>query len=123
MRKDVGPGANPDFVLGDEAPVRPRADEEDHRARPSRWSANDQPIDPTNRFYFAGLPQRPFDPEKAEVPPAEVGVTGKVPVVASPAALYSVEMALVMQQDRAAHRARTSTSSACRPTATGRTTG
>ena len=28
--------------------------------------ANDQPIDPTNRFYFPGLKQRPFDPEKAK---------------------------------------------------------
>ena len=28
--------------------------------------ANDQPIDPTNRFYFAGLPQRPFDLDKAK---------------------------------------------------------
>src|SRR5262249_55986907 len=24
--------------------------------------ANDQPIDPTNRFYYSGLAQRPFDP-------------------------------------------------------------
>jgi peptide/nickel transport system substrate-binding protein len=59
---------------------------------------NDQPIDPTNRFYFAGLPQRPYDPEKAKFHLQKSGITGKVPVVASPAALYSVEIALVMQQ-------------------------
>jgi len=27
---------------------------------------NDQPIDPTNKYYFAGLPQRTFDPQKAK---------------------------------------------------------
>jgi len=60
--------------------------------------ANDQPIDPTNRFHFAGLPQRAFDLDKAKFHLQKSGITGKVPVVTSPAAMYSVEIALVMQQ-------------------------
>jgi len=61
--------------------------------------ANDQPIDPTNRFFFAGLPQRPYDPEKARfhLQKANLG-SAPVPIVTSPAALYSVEMALMLQQ-------------------------
>ena len=40
---------------------------------------NDQPVDPTNRFYFAGLPQRTFDLDKAKFHLKKSGVTGKVP--------------------------------------------
>ncbi|SPA14959.1 Glutathione ABC transport system substrate binding protein GsiB [Cupriavidus taiwanensis] len=102
MRKDVGPGANPDFILG----MKYLLDRQQMRqsiALGNAVVANDQPIDPTNRFYFKDLPQRPFDPEKAKFHLRKSGVTGKVPVVTSPAALYSVEMALVLQQ--AAQRA------------------
>jgi peptide/nickel transport system substrate-binding protein len=97
MRKDTGPGANPDFVLA----MKHLFDREQMKktiALDQAVVANDQPIDPTNRFHFAGLPQRPFDPEKAKFHLKKAGITGAVPIVASPAALYSVEMALVMQQ-------------------------
>ena len=97
MRLDMAPGSNPDFVLA----MKYLFDREQMRktiALDQAVVANDQPIDPTNRFYFAGLPQRPFDPEKAKTHLKKSGITGAVPVVASPAALYSVEMALVMQQ-------------------------
>ena len=97
MRKDIGPGTNPDFILG----MKYLFDREQMKktiALDQAVVANDQPVDPTNRFYFAGLPQRPFDPEKAKFHLKKSGVAGPVPVVASPAALYSVEMALVMQQ-------------------------
>ena len=98
MRRDAGPGANADFVLG----MKYLFDRDQMKrsiALGHAVLANDQPIDPTNRFYFAGLPQRPFDPEKAKfhLQKANLGST-PVPVVASPAALYSVEMALVLQQ-------------------------
>jgi peptide/nickel transport system substrate-binding protein len=97
MRKDVGPGANPDFIVA----MKHLFDREQMKktiALDQAVLANDQPIDPTNRFYFAGLPQRPFDPEKAKFHLKKAGITGPVPVVASPAALYSVEMALMLQQ-------------------------
>ena len=97
IRKDTGPGANPDFVLA----MKHLFDREQMKkaiALDQAVLGNDQPVDPTNRFHFAGLPQRPFDPEKAKFHLKKSGVTGAVPVVASPAALYSVEMALVLQQ-------------------------
>lgn len=98
MRKDVGPGTNPDFILA----MKHLIDREQMRKSVALGHAvlgNDQPIDPTNRFYFAGLPQRPFDLDKAKFHLKKSGVgEAPVPVVASPAALYSVEMALVMQQ-------------------------
>lgn len=98
MRKDMGPGANPDFILA----MKHLIDREQMRKSVALGHAvlgNDQPIDPTNRFYFAGLPQRPFDLDKAKFHLKKSGIgDAPVPVVASPAALYSVEMALVMQQ-------------------------
>jgi peptide/nickel transport system substrate-binding protein len=65
MRRDNGPGSNPDFILA----MKHLFDREQmKRAITLGHSvvANDQPIDPTNRFYFAGLPQRPFDLDKAK---------------------------------------------------------
>jgi peptide/nickel transport system substrate-binding protein len=98
MRRDSGPGSNPDFVLAMKLLFNReqmvRAISLGHAV-----IANDQPIDPTNRFFFKGLPQRPFDPEKARfhLKRANIGST-PIPVVASPAATNSVEMALVIQQ-------------------------
>ncbi|MEP6875218.1 MAG: ABC transporter substrate-binding protein [Burkholderiales bacterium] len=98
MRKDAGPGANPDFILA----MKHLMDREQMRKSVALGHAvlgNDQPIDPTNRFYFAGLPQRPFDLDKAKFHLKKSGIgEAAVPVVTSPAALYSVEMGLVMQQ-------------------------
>lgn len=98
MRRDAGPGANPDFVLAMKY-LMDRAQMKRSIALGHAVVANDQPIDPTNRFYFAGLPQRPFDLDKAKfhLQKANLG-SAPIPIVASPAALYSVEMALVMQQ-------------------------
>jgi peptide/nickel transport system substrate-binding protein len=60
---------------------------------------NDQPIDPTNKYYLAGLPQRAFDPEKAKFhfQKAKVG-SAPIQIFASPAAEGSVEMAMFLQQ-------------------------
>ena len=97
MRKDIGPGTSEDFILAMKY-LFDRQQLKKTVALDHAVVANDQPIDPTNRFYFAGLPQRPFDLDKARFHLRKSGVTGKVPLVASPAALYSVEMALVLQQ-------------------------
>lgn len=97
MRKDMGPGMNPDFALG----MKYLFDREQMKkaiALDYAVVGNDQPIDPTNRFCFKGLPQRAFDLDKAKYHLRKSGVTGKVPVVTSPAALYSVEIAMVLQQ-------------------------
>lgn len=60
---------------------------------------NDQPIDPTNRYYYSGLPQRKFDPQKAKFyfQKAKLG-SAPLQVYASPAADGSVEMAVLLQQ-------------------------
>jgi peptide/nickel transport system substrate-binding protein len=60
---------------------------------------NDQPIDPTNKYYLAGLPQRTFDPDKAKFhfQKAKVG-SAPIQIFASPAADGSVEMAMFLQQ-------------------------
>jgi len=59
---------------------------------------NDQPIDPTNKYYFAGLPQRTFDPDKAKYhfQKAKLGGT-PLQLYASPAATGSVEIAMLLQ--------------------------
>jgi peptide/nickel transport system substrate-binding protein len=98
VRLDRSPGSNPDFVLALKYLLN-----RDQMLKSIQLGngvvANDQPIAATNRFYFKGLPQRPYDPEKAKwhLQRANIGNTA-IPVVASPAATSSVEMALVLQQ-------------------------
>ncbi len=98
MRSDVGPGMNPDFVLA----MKYLQDREQMLKSVALGQAvvgNDQPIDPTNRFHFAGLPARAFDPEKAKfhLKKANIG-SAKIPVICSPAAQFSVDLATVLQQ-------------------------
>jgi peptide/nickel transport system substrate-binding protein len=98
VRVDRAPGSNPDFVLALKYLLN-----RDQILKSIQLGngvvANDQPIAATNRFYFKGLPQRPYDPDKAKwhLQKANVG-SGAIPVVASPAATSSVEIALVLQQ-------------------------
>lgn len=98
IRQDVAPGNSMDFTLG----MKYLMDREQIKSAAFRnyaVIANDQPIDPTNRFHFAGLPQRPYDPEKAKFHLQKAGVLGStIPVVASVAATGSVDMAVLMQQ-------------------------
>ncbi|HEX2541271.1 MAG TPA: ABC transporter substrate-binding protein [Caldimonas sp.] len=97
LRRDSSPGNNPDFVL-----AMKHLFNREQLLKSIQLGrgvvANDQPIATSNRFYFKGLPQRPYDPEKAKwhLQKANLGST-PVPVVVSPAATNSVEMALVMQ--------------------------
>lgn len=97
MRRDGGPGSNPDFVLA----MKHLFNREQllKNIQLGRGVvANDQPIASNNRFFNKGLPQRPYDPEKAKwhLQKANLG-SAAIPVVASPAATNSVETALVMQ--------------------------
>ena len=98
MRLDTSPGSNPDFVLA----MKYMFDREQMRTALLRGHGvigNDQPIDPTNRFHFAGLPQRPFDLDRAKFHFQRSGVGGAaLPVVCSPAAPNSIDMAQLMQQ-------------------------
>jgi peptide/nickel transport system substrate-binding protein len=98
IRLDSAPGSNPDFVLA----MKLLCDREQMRRAVIRGHGvlgNDQPIDPSNRFHFAGLPQRPYDLDKAKFHFQKSGVGGaQLPVVCSPAAEHSVDLALLMQQ-------------------------
>jgi peptide/nickel transport system substrate-binding protein len=97
MRRDSGPGANPDFVL-----AMKHLFNREQMVKSILLGygevANDHPIHPSNRFHFKGLKQRPFDLDKAKwhAQKANIGSVS-IPVVVSPAATNSVEMALVMQ--------------------------
>ena len=98
IRLDNAPGNNPDFVRG----MKLLLDREQMRMAVIRGHGvlgNDQPIDPSNRFFFPGLPQRAFDPERAKFHLGKAGVgSTSLPVVCSPAAEHSVDLALMMQQ-------------------------
>ncbi len=97
MRLDAEPTRNPDFVLA----MKYLMDREQMRTAIFRGYAvlgNDQPIDPSNRFFNAGLPQRNFDLDRAKFHFQKTGIGGTaIPFYASPAASSSVEMAVLMQ--------------------------
>ncbi len=98
LRLDGTPGSNPDFVLA----VKHMFNREQIRRAVYRgfaMVANDQPIDPTSRFYDARLPQRPFDLDKARFHLQRSGFANQTfPVVVSPAAPNSEEMGQILQQ-------------------------
>ncbi len=98
IRLDQSPGNQADFVLAmkymfDRAQMRTAI------LRNYAVIGNDQPIDPTNRFFFAGLPQRPFDLDRARHHFQRSGIGNTaLPMVCAPAAPNSIEMAQVMQE-------------------------
>lgn len=97
MRQDAAPTSNPDFVMA----MKYLIDREQARNAVFRGFAvvaNDQPIPPSHRYYFAGLPQRPYDLDKAKFHLKKANVAGNVPIVATTAANGSIEMAVLMQQ-------------------------
>jgi peptide/nickel transport system substrate-binding protein len=98
IRQNLGLGRNPDFTLG----MKYLIDREQMKRAAFRGYAvigNDQPLAPSHRFYFAGLPQRPYDPDRARYHLKRAGADGMtLPLVASVAAAGSVDMAMLMQQ-------------------------
>lgn len=98
MRLDMAPASNPDFVMA----VKLMTDRAQIRSAVLRGHGeigNDQPIDPTNRFFFPGLPQRPLDLDRAKFHFQKSGVGNTaLPVVCSPAAPNSIDMAQLLQQ-------------------------
>jgi peptide/nickel transport system substrate-binding protein len=98
MRQDADPTRNPDFVMA----MKYLFDREQMRTAIFRGYAvlgNDHPIDPSNRFYCADIPQRPYDPDKAKFHFQKTGIgSTAIPIWASPAASSSVEMAVLLQE-------------------------
>ncbi len=96
-RLDTPPTGNADFI---EALKYLMDREQMKRAIFQNYAVigNDQPVDPTNRFYNPHLPQRPFDLDRAKFHFAKSDIgTSAVPLIASTAAASSVDMAVLMQ--------------------------
>ncbi|MRV70472.1 ABC transporter substrate-binding protein [Duganella sp. FT92W] len=97
MRDGLGPMKNPDFVLA----MKHMLDREQIRKVAMRGFGiigNDQPVQPSSRYYFAGLPQRGLDLDKAKYHLQKSGMAGMtLPMVASTAANGSVDMAQIVQ--------------------------
>lgn len=98
MRQDVDPVKNPDFQLA----IKHLQNREEVRQAIFRNFAvvgNDQPIDPSNRYFRADLAQRAFDPDKAKFHFAKTGIgSTPIPLFASTAAPGSIEMGVLLQE-------------------------
>lgn len=98
MRQDADPTKNPDFALM----MKYLFDREEVKTAVFRGyavTANDQPIDPTSRYFNKDLPMRPFDLDKAKFHFQKSGVgTTPVELYTSPAAPGSVEMGVLLQE-------------------------
>ena len=97
IRLDAKPGENKDFVTG----MKYLVDREQIVAAALRGLgevANDQPVSPANFYHNADLKPKAFDPDKAKFHFNKAGLLGQsIPVIASDAADYSVEMATIIQ--------------------------
>ncbi len=94
-RSDEKPGLRD----GDQAPVQPRGGADRRCSATIAVVGNDQPIDPSNRYYCKDVPQRPFDPDKAKFHFQKTGIGNTaVPLFASTAAPGSIEMAVLLQE-------------------------
>lgn len=63
---------------------------------------NDQPINPSNPYYDPSLPQTPLDIDRAKFHLKKAGMSGAtIPLVCSPAATGSVDMAIILQSTAA----------------------
>ena len=97
MRQDADPTRNPDLVLA----LKHLLDREQMQNTIFQGYAvvaNDQPIDPTNRFYFPDLPQRPFDPEKAKFHLKRSGIGNTTLPLHAMASHTMLDQAVLLQQ-------------------------
>lgn len=98
VRLDTEPGSQPKFVQAMKHLVN-RDLVQKAVFRGFAQTGNDQPIPPSNRFYRKDLQPVPFDPELAKSLLKEAGLLNRsIPIIASPAAQQSVEIAMVLQQ-------------------------
>jgi peptide/nickel transport system substrate-binding protein len=98
IRQDQMPGQRPEFTEA----MKLLLDREQVKSAIFRGFArvgNDHPIAPGSRFYNADLPQRTYDPEKARFLLKKAGMESiSMPVMCSPAATGSVDVAVLLQQ-------------------------
>ncbi len=97
MHVDAPQIGNPDFIMAMKY-LQDRKHIVDSVLLGYGMIANDEPVPPTNPYFDAALPQRPYDIDKAKFHLKKAGMLGShVPLVCSPAASSSVEMAVVLQ--------------------------
>ncbi|UCP11600.1 ABC transporter substrate-binding protein [Pseudomonas sp. MM213] len=98
IRQDQLPGKSPEFTQA----MKYLLDREQVKSAVFRGFAvvgNDHPISPGSRYFNADLPQRVYDPEKAKFLLKKAGMESiTMPLVASPAATGSVDIAVLLQQ-------------------------
>ncbi|SEP78317.1 peptide/nickel transport system substrate-binding protein [Pseudomonas sp. NFACC02] len=98
IRQDQMPGKSPEFTQA----MKLLLDREQIKSAVFRGYAvvgNDHPISPSARYYNSDLPQTPYDPEKARFLLKKAGMESiTMPLVASPAATGSVDIAVLLQQ-------------------------
>lgn len=98
MRLDLDPGDKPGFVTGMKYLIN-RELIVKSISRGLGVVANDQPVSPANRYYNKALKPKPHDPDKAKFYFKKSGLMGhSIPIIASPAATESVDMATVIQR-------------------------
>jgi len=98
IRQDQMPGQNADFTQA----MKYLLDREQVKSAVFRGYAvvgNDHPIAPGSRYHNTELPQRAYDPEKAKFLLKKAGMEKiTMPLVCSPAATGSVDIAVLLQQ-------------------------
>jgi peptide/nickel transport system substrate-binding protein len=97
IRQDADPGRNQDLVLA----LKHLLNREQMKSAVFQGYAvlaNDQPIDPTNRFYFPGLKQRPYDPEKAKFHLGRSGLANTTIPLHAMASSTMLDQAVLIQQ-------------------------
>jgi peptide/nickel transport system substrate-binding protein len=98
IRQDQMPGQNADFTQA----MKYLLDREQVKSAVFRGYAvvgNDHPIAPGSRYHNTELPQRGYDPEKAKFLLKKAGMEKiTMPLVCSPAATGSVDIAVLLQQ-------------------------
>lgn len=97
LRHDMEPSKNQDLVMA----LKFLMNREQMRTTVFQGYAavaNDHPVDPTNRFYNAGLPQRPYDLEKAKFHFKKTGIGGTPIPVHAMSGTTQLDSVLVLQQ-------------------------
>jgi peptide/nickel transport system substrate-binding protein len=97
IRQDSDPGRNQDLVLALKYLLN-REQMKNAVFQGYAVVANDQPIDPTNRFYFPGLKQRAHDPEKAKFHLQRSGIANTTIPLHAMASSTMLDQAVLIQQ-------------------------
>ena len=94
FRQDADPTRNPDLVMA----IKLLFDREQMKTALGGVVGNDQPLDPTNRYFNAALPQRPYDPDKAKFHFAKSGLGSTALPLYVMAGNTMTDQAVILQQ-------------------------